>query len=46
MAYWSRSVIIVPADPNVKLSVWATLLRVAEEVEATLLVEFIEDIIY
>ena len=29
--------IIVPADLDVKLSVWETLLRVAEEVEATLL---------
>ena len=44
MAYCSISVIIVPANPYVKLSVWETLLRVAEEVEATLLVEVIEDI--
>ena len=44
MAYWIRSVIIVPANPNVKLSVWETLLRVAEEVEATLIVEVIEEI--
>ena len=44
MAYCNRSVIIVPADPDVKLSVWANLLCVAEEVEATLLVEVIEDI--
>ena len=36
--------IIVPANPDVKLSVWATLLRVADEVEATLLVEVIEEI--
>ena len=36
--------IIVPADPDVKLSVWATLLHFAEEVEATLLVEVIEEI--
>ena len=36
--------IIVPAEPDVKLSVWETLLCVAEEVEATLLVEVIEEI--
>ena len=36
--------IIVPANPDVKLIVWATLLRAAEEVEATQLVEVIEEI--
>ena len=31
--------IIVPVDPDVKLSVWVTLRHVPVEVEATLLVE-------
>ena len=44
MSYWSISVFIVPADPDVKLSVWATLMHFAEEVEATLLVEVTEEI--
>ena len=36
--------IIVPADPDFKLRVWVTLIRVALEFEATLLVEVIEEI--
>ena len=36
--------IIIPADPDAKLIVWASLLRVAEEVEAIMLVEVIKAI--
>ena len=36
--------IIVTADPDVKLSVWVTLRHVAVEVDAALLVEEMEEI--